>query len=62
MTRQNMQELLDHAREGSSHTGYTENNPWKWDYENEVWSAIDDEGCIWLSEGEDGDAFLAGTP
>ena len=53
-----MQRHLDRARQGLASCYYY--NPWKLDYENETWNALDEDGNLWREEG--GQAYLAGTP
>lgn len=53
-----MQDLLDQRRctFGSENRG----NPWKWDYENEKWTALDDDGGLWESGGDEITAVQVG--
>jgi hypothetical protein len=54
-----MQDLLDQMRCTFGAAG--RGNPWKWDYEDEIWAAIDDDGNLWRSDGEEGAACLCAS-
>ncbi len=58
---QNMQELLDHARSPAAIYDPIP-NPWKWNYEEDRWSAIADDGGLWVSDEDEITAIQVGWP
>lgn len=54
-----MQDLLDHVRSPAAVYNPIP-NPWKWDGENEKWTALDEYGGMWESEEDEITAVQVG--